>query len=97
MKKIIISGMIVAVVLAVIFSPFASKRPDGLERVAEDKGFLEKGEGKEVFHSPLADYLFPGIKNEILATSLAGLVGVLITFFIVFLLARLLKKTSKKI
>lgn len=94
MKKIVFSGLLVAVILAVFFSPFASKKPDGLERVAEDKGFLEKGEGKRLFHSPLADYLFPGIKNEILSTSLAGLVGVLVTFFIVFFLGRLLKKTK---
>jgi len=94
MKNVLIGGLLIAIVLAVIFSPFASKKPDGLERVAGDKGFLEKSEGKEVFHSPLADYLFPGIKNEILATSLAGFIGVAVVFFVAFFLGRLLKKTK---
>ncbi len=92
MYKIIISGIVIAVVMVLFFSPFASKKPDGLEKVAEDKGFLGKGEGKKLFHSLLADYLFPGIKNEILTTALAGLFGVLVTFSVVFLLARFLKK-----
>ena len=78
-KKIIILSLIAAAVLALIVSPFASKWPDGLERVADDKGFLAKGE-HSVLHTPIADYLFPGIKNETVATGLAGLLGVLLVF-----------------
>ncbi len=95
MKQGLVTGLLIATVMVLFFSPFASKKPDGLEKVAEDKGFLEKGEGKKLFHSPLADYLFPGIKNEILATALAGLAGVLVTLSVAFLLARFLKKPGK--
>lgn len=59
-----------------LFSPWASSEPDGLERVAEDKGFIE--EGKDAPYEVIADYVFPGVENERLATILAGVVGVLI-------------------
>jgi cobalt/nickel transport protein len=59
-----------------LFSPWASSEPDGLERVAEDKEFIE--EGKDPPYQVIADYAFPGVENERVATILAGIVGVLI-------------------
>jgi hypothetical protein len=59
-----------------LFSPFASGSPDGLERVAEDEGFIEEAEDPS--YNIIADYVFPGVENERLATILAGVVGVLI-------------------
>jgi len=94
MKKLVLFGFLVSVILAVIFSHFASKLPDGLEKIAEEKEFLEKNEGKEVFSALLLDYVFPGIKNEIIAGSLAGLIGVLLTFGITTVLAYLLRKRA---
>jgi len=66
--------------IAFILSPFASKSPDGLERVAEDKGFLDKGESLPVFQAPAPDYTMPGIKAEWLSTPVAGILGTLVTF-----------------
>lgn len=96
MKKIIIIGILISVTLAFFFSPYASKSPDGLEKVAEDKGFLHKGEGKEVFTSPIPDYTIPKIKNERLSTSVAGLIGTLITFSFAYGIGYYLKKKNKK-
>lgn len=73
-----IAGLVIAISMACALSLFASSEPDGLERVAEDQGFAEKAEGQEAMHSPMPDYAIPGIENEALATSLAGLVGVFI-------------------
>jgi cobalt/nickel transport protein len=80
MKMVILGGLLLALGLALFLSPFASKAPDGLERVAEDQGFLARAEGKEVFSSPIPDYAIPGLKNEALATALAGLAGTLVAF-----------------
>ena len=44
---------------------FASSQPDGLERVAEDNGFLDAAQGP-VFNV-IPDYLVPGVPNETLA------------------------------
>ena len=69
-------------------SPLASASPDGLERVAEDKGFI--GLAQEAPFQVIADYVFPGIQNEALATILAGLIGSLILFGVVYGVAWLL-------
>lgn len=84
MRNIIIAGLFISVALAVFISPCASQQPDGLEKVAEDKGFIEKSEGKEVFRAPIPDYTLPGIKSKTVATSLAGLLGTLIVAGITF-------------
>jgi len=69
-------------------SPLASSSPDGLERVAEDKGFIALA--REAPFEIIADYVFPGIENEAVATILAGLIGTLILFGVAYALAWLL-------
>ena len=86
-------GLLVA--LAVTFiSPLASKSPDGLERVAENKGYLDKAKGAP--YHVIADYAFPWVHNEALSTILAGLVGTLMVFCIVMGLAYLLKRMAAR-
>lgn len=72
-----------------LLSPLASSSPDGLERVGEDQGFIEQAQ--EAPFQLIADYLFPGIENEALATILAGIIGTLFIFGAVYGLARLLR------
>jgi cobalt/nickel transport protein len=95
MRNFVIGALIFSVLLAIFISPFASKSPDGLEKVAEDKKFLSSGEGQEKWKAPLPDYSIPGIKHEGLSTSVAGIVGTLITFIIALAVAFLLKKKVK--
>ncbi|MBN2169437.1 MAG: PDGLE domain-containing protein [Actinobacteria bacterium] len=77
-------ALIVCAVLAVFVSPWASSSPDGLEKVAEDKGFIEAAEEADTAwdHSPVPDYAVPGVTNEKAATGLAGFVGILLTIVI---------------
>lgn len=82
-------GLLIALGLALI-SPLASSWPDGLERVAEDKGFIE--DAQEPGFEIVPDYVFPGVGNEALATILAGVVGTLILFGLTYGLAALLKR-----
>ena len=90
MRKVIFFGLIASLLLAAI-SFIASSSPDGLERIAEDIGFIEKGE-LVLFKSPIPDYTFPNIKNEKFATSLAGIAGVLIMFGLTYVIATAIKK-----
>ena len=78
----IVIALVVSVFLAVVISPLASSSPDGLEKVAEDKGFLEKAEEHQAAwkYSPIPDYAVGGIKNESVGTALAGLIGTLLVF-----------------
>ena len=86
---LIAGGLGIALLIAV-FSPFASSHPDGLERVAEDKGF--SGLADSPPYELISDYVFPWVGNDDLATVLSGIVGVLIVAMVVsgvaFLLAR---------
>ncbi len=86
----------VALLLAIAVSPFATSWLDGLERVAEDKGFLERGEGEPLVTSPVPDYAFPGVASEGWATAAAGAIGTLLTFAVAFGLAAALRKRRDK-
>ncbi|MFH1787765.1 MAG: PDGLE domain-containing protein [Candidatus Altiarchaeota archaeon] len=85
-------GLITSLVMATVVSLFASSSPDGLERVAEDLGFIEHGEGHEVVSAPMPDYAIPGIDNEIVAASLAGFSGTAIMFLLAYGIGSILKK-----
>jgi hypothetical protein len=91
LRLFVIAGLLVAIGLALIVSGFASSSPDGLERVAEDKGFLETAKDHRFADSPVADYAVKGVDNERLSTGLAGLTGVLITFGVGLALFALLR------
>ncbi|WP_066635043.1 PDGLE domain-containing protein [Desulfolucanica intricata] len=95
MKKLLLASFVVALLVAALMSPFASSSPDGLERVAEDKGFLHKAEGQEVIKSPIPDYVFPGLKNEAVATSVAGVAGTVLTFGFLLVFGKILSKKTK--
>jgi cobalt/nickel transport protein len=95
MKKEIWIFLIIALVIGAFISPFASSFPDGLERVAEDKGFLEKGEGNEAFNAAMPDYVIPGIPNETVAGSAAGVAGILLTFGAAYGLSKLVSSREK--
>jgi cobalt/nickel transport protein len=90
-RKEILLGLLIALGLAGIISLFASSFPDGLERVAADKGFLHKGEIAPAVKAPLADYGVPKIPSQKLSTACAGIFGTLLAFSLAYLLAGRLK------
>jgi len=69
-------------------SIFASGFPDGLEKVAENKNFIDLA----ISYWPgfIPDYLMPGVTYERLATSIAGIIGVFSVFLILSLINFLL-------
>lgn len=87
-----IIGLSIALLLAII-SPIASKFPDGLDRFAEDHEFADKA--VEPAFTLIPDYSFPGITSEATATIIAGVLGTLILFGLVFGLASLLKSKNE--
>jgi cobalt/nickel transport protein len=94
---VVLLGLGIALLLVLILSPFSSPSPDGLERVAETKGFAGQGESWKFWkYAPLTDYAIPGVKNEKASTALSGLIGTLAIFFIAFGLGKLIKKIPTK-
>ena len=91
-KGYIFLWLSIALISAFFISPFASSSPDGLEKVAGDKGFLEKGEAGEVIVSPVPGYAWPGIENERIATGLAGAFGTLTVFGLAYAIGKAIKR-----
>lgn len=76
----VLVGLLIAVLVVVFLAPAASSDPDGLDRVSEDKEFVEKA--KEPRYEWLPDYTVPGIENEWATVVIAGLIGVGIVFVV---------------
>lgn len=87
----VVGGLIVVLGLAFFASPYASSSPDGLNRVAIDKGFADTEEEHAVADGPLAGYGVKGVDNEKVSTGLAGVIGVAITFGVGMILFGLLR------
>jgi hypothetical protein len=85
-----IAGLAVAALVVVILAPLASSDPDGLERVAEDHGFI--GQAQNVIGGLLGDYAIPGIDDPAVSTILSGLLGVAIVFLVIVGIGRLLAR-----
>ncbi|WP_198653434.1 PDGLE domain-containing protein [Actinocorallia populi] len=76
LRRLLALGVLVAAVLAGIVSYYASSHPDGLERVAEDKGFNAEEKDHALGDSPLADYGVKGVADERASVGLSGIIGV---------------------
>jgi cobalt/nickel transport system permease protein len=87
----IVGGAIAALVV-VLLSPLASADPDGLERVAEDLGFLERGQPAP--YEVIPDYTLPFLGETPLSTILAGIIGVAVVTLVAYLIARGLRERS---
>jgi hypothetical protein len=81
-RTFLVVGVVVALLQAGIVSGFASGSPDGLEKVAEDRGFLNSATEHDLADSPVADYAVEGVDDERLSGGLAGVLGVGATLLI---------------
>ncbi len=85
-------GLLIALGVA-LFSPLASPHPDGLERIAQDQGFLDRAQ--EAPYQVMPGYVFPGVANENAATVVAGLAGTVLMFGLGCALAWVLRRRAK--
>ncbi|BAP56814.1 cobalamin (vitamin B12) biosynthesis CbiM protein [Thioploca ingrica] len=90
----IITPLMASMIIALMLSPFASGFPDGLEWVAAKYQFLHQS--APTFVAPLANYTVPWLNNEIFSMGIAGLMGVLVTFSIAWLIGSLINPSSMR-
>lgn len=69
---------VVALLLAGVVSYYASGSPDGLNRVAEDKGFSDSADRHHAADGPFAGYETEDVEDARLSGGLAGVVGVVV-------------------
>ncbi|MEV6577268.1 energy-coupling factor ABC transporter permease [Streptomyces sp. NPDC051582] len=75
-KPVWITGLVTALLLAGVVSFYASTSPDGLEKVAADKGIDQNVKEHASAGSPLADYSVKDVGDARLSGGLAGVIGV---------------------
>lgn len=82
---LVVAGTLLALGVAML-SPFASTRPDGLEFVAEQQGFLGLRAAGPL--SLLLDYTIPDLTNPVMATMLAVGLGTMVVLVLSLLIGR---------
>ena len=78
-RKFILAGLLISALLAGGASFYASSSPDGLEKVAEEIGFIDTAKDSSNADTALADYGVKGVENERLSVGVAGVIGVIAT------------------
>ena len=87
----ILAGVFVSL-FAVLLSPLASASPDGLERVAENMGFLHLSQSAP--YQILPDYTIPFLGETALSTIVAGAVGALVVLGIMIVVGQSLRRKT---
>ena len=87
----VVVGLII-VVAFVLLSPLASSDPDGLNRVAEELGFIELGTGAP--YKILSDYTIPFLGDNSVSTIIAGVLGAAIVATIAIGVGYLLRRQA---
>lgn len=95
-NKFLLAGIFVSLAVAGVISYYASSDPDGLERVAEDEGFLDTAKESANAGTPLADYGVSGIDNERLSVGLSGVIGVFVTLLVAAFIFNQIAKRGKR-
>jgi hypothetical protein len=89
-KQLAAVGLIV--VFLVVFIPFASSSPDGLEKVVSTYGVQEH---TSLWNGLLADYSIGSVGDSYVSTVLAGVFGVLLVLLATFLLGKALAPKNR--
>ena len=79
-RLFIIGGLLLTISLALFVSPFASNKPDGLNKVAIDQGFEDTARDHPLNQSPVAGYGVDVVDDARVSRGLSGLIGTLATF-----------------
>ena len=77
-KTLLVTGLLLALLIAGVGSFYASGHPDGLEYVAGKTGFLDTAEDSPAGGGPFADYSTKGVDDARLSGGLAGVGGSLL-------------------
>jgi hypothetical protein len=85
-----VAGIAITTLVVVVAALLASSDPDGLERVAEDNGFI--GQATNFVSGLFSGYAIPGIDDPRLSTILSGLLGVAIVLGVMYVLGRVLAR-----
>lgn len=87
----VVVGVVISLVV-VLLSPLASASPDGLNRVAENLGFINSAQSGS---GPWAGYSVPFFADASLSKIMAGIIGALVVLALAFVAGRTLQKKTQ--
>ena len=93
-RVVVVTGLLVALLLAGVASYYAASAPDGLNRVAQDKGFAVTEE-RRTDVAPLAGYETAGVEDDRLSGGLAGVAGCVVVLALAGGLTRVLRSRAR--
>ncbi|TYQ23658.1 cobalt transport protein [Pseudanabaena sp. UWO311] len=99
-RVFLFSGLFLALSIAAFISPFASKDPDGLDRVSQDLKFEDKAiENSSTKQLPFAnifdEYSVKSVPDQKASTALAGITGTLVVFGLAWGVGKLTVRKSE--
>jgi len=77
-KTFLVTGLLLALLIAGVASFYASSHPDGLEYVAGKTGFLDSADDSPAADGPFAGYATKGVEDARLGGGLACVTGALL-------------------
>jgi len=77
-KTFLVTGLLVALLVAGFASFYASSHPDGLNFVAEKAGFVDQEKASATADGPFAGYETRGIDDDRVSGGVAGVAGSLV-------------------
>ncbi len=95
-RKDVLIGLLLAFSISILFVPFASQSPDGLEKVAAEQGFASKENENPSLAAPFADYRIPGISDKNVSAAISGVIGALAVFCTAGGISALLKRRKPR-
>lgn len=93
---LVLVGVLVTLALAGVASFYASSSPDGLNRVAIDKGLDQREKPHGLQGSPLAGYDTRGVGDPRLSRGMAGVAGVAVTFVLAGGVMLVVRRTARR-
>jgi cobalt/nickel transport protein len=93
-RTFLLTGLLVALLVAGVGSYYASAHPDGLEHVARETGFLDRAEDSPAADGPFADYSTTGVDDARLGGGLAGVAGSVVVLVLALGLFRVLRRRA---
>ncbi len=93
-RVVVVTGLLLALLLAGVASYYAASAPDGLNRVAQDQGFAST---EETYNdaTPFAGYETEGVGDDRLSGGLAGVAGCLVVLLVAGGLTRVLRARAR--
>jgi cobalt/nickel transport protein len=93
-RTFLLTGLLVALLVAGVGSYYASAHPDGLEHVARETGFLDRAEDSPAADGPFAGYSTTGVDDARLGGGLAGVAGAVVVLGLALGLFRVLRRRA---